>query len=96
MHAVIGRVKIKPGHEDETLAMIADHGVAMLHGLPGSSGAYWSRSTRDGDLIQHSFWLFDTEANARAAEAIFNTLRDMPDAPAVFVSVDVCEVIGQA
>jgi hypothetical protein len=36
---VIGRVKIKPGHEDETLAMVAEHGVAMLHGLPGSSGA---------------------------------------------------------
>jgi hypothetical protein len=24
MHAVIGRVNIKPGHEDETQAMIAD------------------------------------------------------------------------
>jgi hypothetical protein len=49
----------------------------------------------DGDIIQHSFWLFDTEENARAAEATFNRLRDMPDAPATFVSVDVCEVIGQ-
>jgi hypothetical protein len=28
--AVIGRVTIKPGHEDETLAMIDQHGVGML------------------------------------------------------------------
>ncbi len=96
MHAVIGRVQIKVGHEDETRQMIDDHGVAMLQGMAGSSGGYWSRSTNDGDLIQHSFWLFDTEGHARAAEATFNTLRDMPEAPAVFISVDVCEVIGQA
>ena len=74
MHAVIGRVKIKPGYEDETLAMIADHGVAMVQGMAGASGGYWSRSTLDGDLIQHSFWLFDTEENARTAEVTFSTL----------------------
>jgi hypothetical protein len=95
MYAVIGRVRIKPGHEDETRAMIGAGGIAMLHGMVGSAGGYWARNLA-GDLIQHSFWLFDTEANARVAEATFNTLRDMPDAPATFVSVDVCEVIGQA
>ena len=93
MHAVVGRVKIKPGHEDETLAMIGEHGVAMLHGMSGSAGGYWARTLVEGDLIQHSFWLFDTEENARSAEATFNTLRDMPDAPASFLSVDVCEVV---
>jgi hypothetical protein len=93
--AVIGRVMIKPGREDETLAMIGEHGVAMLHGMAGSAGGYWARSLDGGDLIQHSVWLFDSEANARGAEATFNTLRDMPQAPATFVSVDVCEVIGQ-
>ena len=56
---------------------------------------YWARAV-EGELVQHSFWLFDTEDDARAAEATFNTLRDMPDAPATFVSVDVCEVVGQA
>jgi hypothetical protein len=96
MHAVIGRVKIKPGHEDETRAMIASHGVAMLQGMAGSSGGYWSRGADGADLVQHSFWLFDAEENARAAAATFSSLRDMPDAPATFVSVDVCEVIGQA
>lgn len=61
MHAVIGRVKIKLGHEDETRAMIASHGIAMVQGMSGSSGGYWSRSADDGHLVQYSFWLFDTE-----------------------------------
>jgi hypothetical protein len=95
MFAVIGRVKIKAGHEDETREMIANHGIAMIRGMAGSSNAYWSRSTDGDDLIQHSFWLFETEDNARAAETTFETLRDMPEAPATFISVDVCEVIGQ-
>ena len=93
MYAVIGRVEIKPDRADEALSMI-EGGVAMVRGMPGSVGGYWAR-TAGGDLIQHSFWLFDTESNARAAETTFNMLRDMPDAPATFVSLDVCEVIGQ-
>ena len=95
MHAVIGRVKLKPDRADEALAMIGEHGAAMLRGMSGSVAGYWARSL-DGDLVQHSFWLFETEEDARAAEATFNRLREMPDAPATFVSVDVCEVIGQA
>ena len=95
MHAVIGRVKIKPGHEDETRSMIVESGVPMVRGMAGSGGAYWARAL-DGELVQHSFWLFDTEGNARNAEATFDLLREMPDAPATFVSVDVCEVVGQA
>jgi hypothetical protein len=85
MHAVIGRVAIKAGREDETLAMIGDGGVAMLKGMAGSVVGYWARSV-DGEIVQHSFWLFDSEGDARAAEATFSTLRDMP--------VDVCEVVG--
>jgi hypothetical protein len=97
MHAVIGRVKLKPDRADEALSMLRERGVAMLQGMAGSVGGYWARSlSLDGDIIQHSFWLFDTEENARAAEATFNRLRDMPDAPATFISVDVCEVIGHA
>jgi hypothetical protein len=95
MHAVIGRVKIKPGHEDETLAMIGEHGVGMVRDMAGSRGGYWARSLDEGDLIQHSLWLFDTEEDARAAEATFNQLKDMSEAPAIFVSVAVCEVVGQ-
>ena len=77
MHAVIGRVKIKPDRADEALSMIGEGGVAMLRGMAGSAGGYWARSL-EGDIIQHSFWVFDTEDNARAAEATFNQLRDMP------------------
>jgi hypothetical protein len=94
-HAVIGRVNIKPDRADEALAMIGERGAEMLKGMPGSTGGYWARAL-DGDLIQHSFWLFESEENARAAEAIFSSLRDMPEAPATFVSVDVCEVVGRA
>jgi hypothetical protein len=95
MRAVIGRVKIKPGRADEALGMIEEGGVAMLQGMTGSAGGYWARSN-EGDIIQHSFWLFDTEENARAAEATFNQLRNLPEAPATFISVDVCEVVGRA
>jgi hypothetical protein len=96
MYAVIGRVKIKPDRADEALSMLAERGVAMVQGMEGSAGGYWARALDQDEIIQHSFWLFDTEENARKAEATFNTLRDMPDAPAIFVSVDVCEVIGHA
>jgi hypothetical protein len=94
MYAVIGRVNIKPGHEEETRSMIVEHGVSMIQAMAGSGDAYWARAV-DGELVQHSFWLFDTEEHARSAEATFNTLRGMPEAPATFMSVDVCEVVGQ-
>ncbi len=74
--------------------MIAERGVGMIKGMAGCAQACWARAV-DGELIQHSFWLFDTQENARKAEATFSSLREMPDAPATFVSVDVCEVIGQ-
>ena len=60
MRAVIGRVKIKPDPADDAFAMIGDRGVAMLQGMAGAAGGYWARSL-EGDMIQHSFWLFDTE-----------------------------------
>ena len=62
-------------------------GHAMSEAGPGAVGM---------TIIQHSFWLFDTDENARAAEATFNQLRDLPDAPATFISVDVCEIVGRA
>jgi hypothetical protein len=75
--------------------MLGEWGVLMLQGMAGSVGGYWARS-HGGDIIQHSFWLFDTEESAMAAEATFNQLRDMPDAPATFISVDVGEIVGHA
>ena len=96
MYALIGRVQIKQGHEEETAVMAREHGPALVQGMAGSKGAYWARAVEDGgELIQHSFWLFETEADARAAETVFNSLRTMPQAPAVLISADVCEVIAQ-
>ena len=95
MHAVIGQVVIKSDRADEALAMIAEGGVPMLQAMAGSAGGYWARSL-GSEIIQHSFWLFDTEAQARAAEAIFSQLRELPDAPATFVSIEVCEIVGRA
>ena len=96
MYALIGRVEIKPGYEDETATMAREHGPALVGGMSGSKIAYWARAVDDqGKLIQHSFWLFENENDARAAEMVFNSLRDMPQAPAVFISADVCDIIAQ-
>jgi hypothetical protein len=95
VRAVVGRVKIKPDRPDEALAMIGEMGVATLRGMIGPAGGFWARSRGDG-IIQHSFWLFGTEENARAAEATFDKLRDMPDAPATFIGADVCDIVGRA
>jgi hypothetical protein len=96
MFALVGRVRIKPGHEDETAAMARDHGPGLVGGMHGSKAAYWARSAdTNGDVVQHSFWLFEAEEDARAAQTMFNSLRDIPDAPAEFVSAEVCEVISQ-
>jgi hypothetical protein len=95
MHALIGRVELKPGRADEALSMIGERGAAMVRGMSGSKGGWWARNL-EGDDIQHSFWLFETEQDAQKAKATFETLRDMPDAPASLVSADVCEIVGQA
>jgi hypothetical protein len=96
MYALIGRVQIKRGHEEETAEMAREHGPELVRGMPGSTSAFWARAGDGRDeLIQHSFWVFETEEDARAAETLFNSLRDMPSAPAVLISTDVCEVIAQ-
>jgi heme-degrading monooxygenase HmoA len=95
MYAVIGIVRIKPGHEEETAAMARERGPSLVGGMSGSKAAYWARPVDDsGEVLQHSFWLFETEADARAAETVMNSLREMPEAPAEMVSTEVCEVIS--
>jgi hypothetical protein len=93
MYAVIGKVKLVSDRRDEALKLIKDRGEAMVRGLAGSRGGYWARTLEED--IQHSFWLFDTEENARAAAAMFGK-GPPPGAPATFVSVELCEVVGQA
>jgi hypothetical protein len=76
------------------LAMIGETGVAMLRGMIGSAGGYWARSHGgpSSSIPSGSSAL----RKRPAAEATFNKLRDVPDAPAMFISVDVCEIVGQA
>jgi heme-degrading monooxygenase HmoA len=96
MYALVGRVEIKPGHEEETATMARDHGPTLVAGMSGNRAAYWARALDEsGKVIQYSFWLFEAEEDARAAETVFSSLRDMPQAPAGFISADVCEVIAQ-
>ena len=46
-----------------------------------ASDGHWARALDGDDIIQHSVWQFDTEENARSAEATFNRLREMPTRP---------------
>src|SRR5215467_7430402 len=95
MYALVGRVEIKSGHEAETAEMAREHGPSLVGGMSGNRLAYWARALDDrGRVIQHSFWLFETEEDARAAETVFNSLRELPQAPAELISADVCEVIA--
>ena len=95
MYALIGRVRIKPGHEEDTAAMAREHGPELVRSMTGSKSAYWARPVdEESGPLQHSFWLFETEADARSAESTFNSLRAMPDAPAELVGAQVCEVIA--
>ncbi len=74
--------------------MIAERGIPIVEAMAGSAGSYWA-GTGAGELIRHSFWLFDSGQNARDAEATFNRVREMPDPPSTFVSVDVSDAVGQ-
>jgi hypothetical protein len=96
MYAVVGRVELEPGKEHDVAAMVREGGIEMVRAMRGSSGGYWARTLDGETAIQHSFWLFETEEDARAAEKTFSGLRSMPDAPATFLGVDVCEVVGKA
>jgi len=70
---VIGRVTIHPGQEDETLAIFSG-GVVMAQGMAGSAGGCWARTLAGGDLIQHSFWLFDTDEHPSSGDDIQHAL----------------------
>jgi hypothetical protein len=55
MYALIGRVRIKPGHEEETKVMARERGPDLVRGLSGNA-AYWARPAQgEGELVQHSF-----------------------------------------
>ena len=92
MFAVIGQVRLDPNRRDEALKLIKERGEAMVRGMAGAVAGYWARPL-GGDL-QYSIWMFDSEASARAAVAVFGK-GPPPGAPATFVSLDLCEVVGR-
>ena len=92
MHAVVGQVKLDAAREVDPRKLLEEFTVPAAKGLEGLNSGYWARPV-DGDE-GHSFLLFDSEANARAAaERIAQG--PPPDAPVSFTSVSVCEVVAQ-
>jgi len=92
MHAVVGQVKVDPAREGEARKLLEEFTVPAAKGLQGFDSGFWARAI-DGDE-GHSFLLFDSEANARAAaEKIAQG--PPPDGPVVFTDVSVCEVVAQ-
>ena len=75
MFALVGRVRITPGHEEETAAMARAGGPALLASLSGRA-AYWVRTLDDNDATQHSFWLFETEAQVHPRTRDRASVRD--------------------
>jgi hypothetical protein len=97
MFATVGQVRVDTGREDEARKLLEEVVLPRAKGLAGFEGGHWAR-TLDGN-VGHSFLLFDSEANARAAaEQIAQgpPAGAPPNPPATFVSVDVCEVVAQA
>ena len=93
MYAVVGQVKVDTTREGEARKILEEFTVPAAKGLEGFDSGYWARAI-DGDN-GHSFLLFDSEANARAAaERIAQG--PPPDAPVSFTSVSVCEVVAQS
>ncbi len=93
MHAVVGRVKIETGREDEARKLLHEFVVPSAKGLAGFAGGYWARSVDDDS--GNSLALFDSEENARAAAAQIAE-GPPPGGPVSVVSVTVCEVLAQA
>jgi len=93
MHAVVGRVKIETGREDEARKLLQEFAVPSAKGLAGFAGGYWARAV-DEDT-GNSMVLFDSEENARAAAAQIAE-GPPPGGPVSVVSVTVCEVLAQA
>ena len=92
MYAVVGQVKVDTTREGDARKVLEEVTVPATKGLEGFSSGFWARAV-DGDE-GHSFLIFDSEANARAAaERIAQG--PPPDAPVSFTSVSVCEVVAQ-
>ena len=69
--------------------MISERGVAMLHGMDGSAGGDWAARSPTAMSPSARSGCSTLRPPLAGAEATFTTVRNLPDAPAVFVRVDV-------
>ncbi len=87
MHALLVMVTIEPGATDKAQASLESDILPRVKQMPGVISGVWTRS--DDGTRGASYVLFDSEGNARAAEA---AVGGMP-APE-FVTFDTVEVRG--
>jgi hypothetical protein len=90
MHAVVSRVRIQSGHEDESLEHLRTNVLPRVQQAPGVVAGYWL-APQDGQGF--AFIVFQSEEAARAAAEMAQTA-PRPDS-LTFDSVDVREVIEQ-
>ena len=93
MYAVVGQVKVDTAREADARKLLEEFTVPATKDLQGFNAGFWARAV-DGDE-GHSFLLFDSEANARAAAERIAQGPPPPDAPVSVTSVSVCEVVAQ-
>ena len=90
MHAVVTRVSIQSGHEDEAMEHLKTNVVPRVKEAPGIVSGYWL-VPKDGHGF--AFVVFESEEAARgAAEMAKNAPR--PDS-VTFDSIEVREVVAQ-
>jgi len=90
MHAVVSRVSIQSGHENESREHLRNNVVPRVKQAPGLVGGYWL-APQDGKGF--AFIVFETEDQAKAAG---DMARSAPRPDAVtFDSIEVREVIEQ-
>ena len=90
MHAVVGKVSIQSGHEDESVEYLKTNVLPMVKQAPGIIAGYWV-AAKDGKGL--GITLYESEEAARGAAEMAQKA-PMPDY-VTFDSVDVLEVIAQ-
>jgi hypothetical protein len=90
MHAVVGKVSIQTGHEDESAEYLKTNVLPMVKQAPGMIAGYWV-APQDGKGL--GITLYESEEAARAAVEMARKA-PMPDY-VTFDSIDVREVIAQ-
>ena len=81
MYALIGRVQIKQGHEEETAVMAREHGPALVQGWPGARariGRAPSRWRRADPALSGSSRLKRTRARPRRSSTRSGRCRKRP------------------